>query len=47
MIRAYYDEISAGDGNVTRGRTITETDLVSFSMLSGDWFPLHTDAGYA
>lgn len=47
MIRAHYDEIRVGDRSVTRGRTITEADLVGFSMLSGDWFPLHTDAEYA
>ena len=32
---------------VTRGRTITETDLVSFSALTGDWHPQHADAGWA
>lgn len=31
----------------SRGRTITESDLVMFASFSGDWFPLHTDAEYA
>jgi acyl dehydratase len=31
----------------TRGRTITETDLVSFSSLTGDWHPQHGDAEWA
>ena len=31
----------------TRGRTITETDLVSFSSLTGDWHPQHADAEWA
>ncbi|PLC55530.1 dehydratase [Pollutimonas nitritireducens] len=29
------------------GRTITETDLTFFSMLSGDWNPLHANAEFA
>ena len=29
------------------GRTITETDLVSFSALTGDWHPQHADAEWA
>ncbi len=28
---------------LTRGRTITEADLVNFCMFSGDWYPLHSD----
>jgi len=29
------------------GRTITESDLVSFAALSGDWHPQHADADWA
>jgi len=29
------------------GRTITESDLVSFAALSGDWHPQHADAEWA
>ncbi|HEX2467655.1 MAG TPA: MaoC/PaaZ C-terminal domain-containing protein [Solirubrobacterales bacterium] len=29
------------------GRTITESDLVSFSALTGDWHPQHTDVEWA
>jgi 3-hydroxybutyryl-CoA dehydratase len=29
------------------GRTITESDLVSFSALTGDWHPQHCDARWA
>ncbi|MDT7563886.1 MAG: hypothetical protein QOD82_1715 [Pseudonocardiales bacterium] len=47
MITAYLDDISVGDTHVTGGRTITETDLVSFAMFSGDWHPIHTDVEYA
>ena len=31
----------------TRGRTIAEADLVSFSALTGDWHPQHADAEWA
>lgn len=31
----------------SRGRTITEADLVGFSALSGDMHPQHTDAEWA
>jgi len=31
----------------TRARTITESDLVAFAGLTGDWHPQHTDAVYA
>jgi len=31
----------------TRGRTITETDIVAFSALTGDHHPQHTDAEWA
>jgi acyl dehydratase len=29
------------------GRTITESDVVSFAALSGDWNLIHTDVEYA
>ncbi len=29
------------------GRTITETDVVNFAALSGDWNLIHTDAEYS
>jgi 3-hydroxybutyryl-CoA dehydratase len=31
----------------SRGRTITEADLVSFAALTGDWHPQHGDATWA
>ena len=31
----------------TRGRTITESDIVQFSVLTGDWHPQHADAAWA
>lgn len=47
MITTYLPQIAVGDRHVTRARTITETDLVSFAMFTGDWHPIHTDTDYA
>lgn len=47
MITEYLDDIAVGDRHSTRARTITETDLVTFSMVTGDWHPIHTDVGFA
>ncbi|MBE0431723.1 MAG: MaoC family dehydratase N-terminal domain-containing protein [Dehalococcoidia bacterium] len=43
----YYEDFQIGNRTVTRGRTITEADIVNFAGFSGDWYPLHTDAEYA
>jgi 3-hydroxybutyryl-CoA dehydratase len=40
-------ELKDGARIVGRSRTITETDLVSFSALTGDWHPQHADAEWA
>jgi acyl dehydratase len=42
-----FDELEVGGRFVSPGRTITETDLVSFASLTGDFHPLHTDAEWA
>lgn len=42
----YFEDIALEQRMVTRGRTITETDLVSFAGLTGDYNPMHTDAEY-
>lgn len=39
-----YDELQVGDTQSTRGRTITETDIVMWCSLTGDWFYPHVDA---
>ncbi|MDX1612743.1 MAG: MaoC/PaaZ C-terminal domain-containing protein [Candidatus Promineifilaceae bacterium] len=43
----YFEEFAVGDTIVTAGRTITETDIVAFAGLSGDYNQIHTDAHYA
>ncbi len=45
-IGLYFEEIESGTSLVTRGRTITESDLVQFAGLTGDYNPMHTDAEY-
>jgi 3-hydroxybutyryl-CoA dehydratase len=42
-----FDRLEEGGRFRSRGRTITEADLVSFSSLTGDFHPLHTDAEWA
>jgi 3-hydroxybutyryl-CoA dehydratase len=41
------EELEQGATFTTRGRTITEADLVSFAALTGDWHPQHADAAWA
>jgi acyl dehydratase len=43
----YFEEFEIGQTMTTRGRTITEADIVNFAGVSGDYNPLHTDAEYA
>jgi acyl dehydratase len=43
----YFEEIEPGNIIVTAGRTITESDIVNFAGLSGDFNQIHTDAQYA
>lgn len=43
----YFDQFELGQSWVSPARTITETDLVMFAGLSGDFNPLHTDEEYA
>lgn len=47
MEKEYFEDCRVGDQVATPGRTITETDVVLFSALSGDWHGLHTNVEYA
>jgi 3-hydroxybutyryl-CoA dehydratase len=44
---APFEDLRAGQRMRTRGRTVTEADVVGFAALSGDWHPQHTDASWA
>ena len=43
----YLEDFRVGEGGVTSGRTITETDIVNFAGLTGDYNPLYVDDHYA
>lgn len=43
----YYEDLAEGQIFTSPARTVTETDLVSFAMLSGDWNAIHTDEEFA
>jgi 3-hydroxybutyryl-CoA dehydratase len=42
-----FEDFSVGDVCITRGRTVDVGDLTAFAGLTGDHYPLHTDAEYA
>jgi acyl dehydratase len=42
----YFEEFAVGDKVTSQGRTITESDIVAFAGLSGDYNPVHTDAEF-
>jgi acyl dehydratase len=43
----HFEDFQVGDQAITAGRTITETDIVSFAALTGDWNEIHTNSEYA
>lgn len=47
MSTLYYEDIETGARWRTAGRTVTEADSTMFSMLSGDWNPIHCNEDYA
>jgi 3-hydroxybutyryl-CoA dehydratase len=47
MDKTYLEDYTVGEKLVTSGRTITESDLVMFAALTGDWHPIHTNVEYA
>lgn len=42
-----FEDLRVGDRWVTAARTITETDVVNFACLTGDFDPLHVDHEHA
>ncbi|MDO8472988.1 MAG: MaoC/PaaZ C-terminal domain-containing protein [Dehalococcoidia bacterium] len=43
----YVEDFPVGKGGVSGGRTITETDIVQFASLTGEYDPRHVDAEFA
>ena len=43
----FFEEFELGQTLVTAGRTVTESDIVTFAGLSGDFNQMHVDATYA
>ena len=43
----FYADLAEGQEFTTPARTITESDVVQFSGLTGDYNPIHTDAEFA
>jgi acyl dehydratase len=44
--RRYFEDIEMGEAYESPGRTVTESDIVLFAGLSGDYNVLHTDAEF-
>jgi 3-hydroxybutyryl-CoA dehydratase len=44
---APFESLEVGQEFTTRGRTVTESDVVGFASLTGDWHPQHSDAQWA
>jgi 3-hydroxybutyryl-CoA dehydratase len=43
----YFEEFEVGQSITSVGRTITESDVVTFAGLSGDFNQIHTDAEFS
>lgn len=43
----YFEEFEVGQRIVSVGRTVTESDVVTFAGLSGDYNQIHTDAEFS
>lgn len=43
----FLEDFKAGDVMESPARTITESDVMAFAGLSGDYNPIHTDAEFA
>ncbi len=42
-----YEDLEVGDTWTSPARTVTETDIVNFACLTGDFNPLHVDREHA
>jgi acyl dehydratase len=47
MPQKSFEDFELGQRFITARRTVTETDIVNFACLTGDFYPLHVDQVYA
>jgi acyl dehydratase len=47
IVSYYFEDFQVDSVFETRGRTVTEADIVNFAGLSGDFIELHTNEEYA
>ena len=47
MINQSFPELEVGQIKTSRGRTLTETDVVNFCMLTGNWLEIHSNKEFA
>ncbi len=47
MASLYFEDFPLGLATTSRGRTVTEADIVAFAGLSGDFVELHTNEEWA
>lgn len=47
MIDAAFPELAIGQKKTSRGRTMTESDVVNFCMITGNWLELHCNVEFA
>lgn len=43
----YFEEFEVGQRIISAGRTVTESDVVTFAGVSGDYNQIHTDAEFS
>ena len=47
MEKVFFEDYHIGELLISPGRTITESDIVTFAGLTGDWHPIHTNVEFA
>jgi acyl dehydratase len=46
-LHLYFEDVAVGQEWLSLGRTVTESDIVNFAGISGDFNPIHTDHEFA
>ena len=48
LVDSFWDDLKVGQSTgPSRGRTVTETDVVNFMMLTGNWVEIHSNVEFA